>query len=336
MGAGDGSAVVSARSRWAIGGASIGAYVARRLLVLAVLLVAVSFAVFCLLYLAPGNPIDMLLGQRPRTPATVSALTREYNLDKPFFEQYWLWAWRAMHLDFGTSIQTSLPVATEIKARLPTSLFLGCYAFGLATITGVGLGVQAAVRRRTLVDRFVVGAAVVGLSTPVFVSGVGLLYVFAIQLHWLPAFGKGNGFFDELWHLTLPAIALAVPSTAYILKHARAAMLGVLEQDYIVFARARGLSPWRILFSYSLRNALIPVVTMCGLVLSSLIVGAVLTEMTFSVQGIGHLLVQSALAKDIAVIQCVSLLVAVSVMATNLLADVLYLFVDPRIRIGRR
>jgi peptide/nickel transport system permease protein len=309
--------------------------VIRRLVVLGALLVVISFAVFSLLYIAPGNAVDILLGPNPRTPETVRVLRHEYHLDKPFFTQYWLWAQQAAQFRFGNSIQTTLPVTAEIKARLPTSLFLGVYAFVLTMLLGVGFGIVAGLRRRTMVDRGIVEVAIVALSTPAFVSGVFLLYVFAIAVHWFPAFGKGTGFLDVARHLTLPAVSLALVASGYVLKHTRAAMISVLDQDYVTFARARGLSSKRILFMYSFRNALIPVVTISGLILAFLITGAVLVEVTFSLPGIGQLLVQSATTKDLPMIQGVAMVVAVVIMVANLLTDLAYTAVDPRLRRGR-
>jgi peptide/nickel transport system permease protein len=310
-------------------------YIARRILGLIVLLILVSFAVFSLLYLSPGSPVQMLLGPRPATPATIRQLTIEYHLNKPFLDQYWIWLSDAAQFKFGNSIQTSLPVSEEIGSRLPTSLFLGIYAFILTIIFGVGLGIVTALKRGSILDRGIVGAVVVGLSTPAFVGGVFLIYIFAILVHWFPAAGQGTGFVDVAWHLTLPAIALALTTAAYVLKHTRAAMIGTLDQDYVIFAKARGLSARRIVVNYALRNALIPILTISGLLLSSLIVGAVFVEVTFSIQGIGQLLVDSAATKDIPMIQCVALLMAALIMIANLLTDVIYMVVDPRIRLGR-
>jgi peptide/nickel transport system permease protein len=310
-------------------------FVGRRLVVLAVLLAVVSFAVFALLYLSPGSVINTLLGTNPRTPAEVRFLTHEYHLDQPFLTQYWLWASQAIRFHFGTSVQTSLPVTDEISARLPTTLYLGIYAYVLTMVLGVGGGIVAALRRRTVVDRGIVGTSIVALSTPAFVSGVFLIFVFAVKLRWFPVFGPGTGFAGELWHLTLPALALALTGMAYLVKHTRAAMIGVLDQDYVTFARARGLSPRRVLLRYMLRNALIPVITMSGLILSYVITGAVLVEDTFSLPGIGQLLVQSATAKDLPMIQGVAILIAVVIVVANLLADMVYIAVDPRIRLGR-
>jgi peptide/nickel transport system permease protein len=310
-------------------------YIARRVLVLIALLILVSFAVFSLLYMSSGNPVELLLGPRQASPATIRQLTIEYHLDKPFLDQYWIWASDAVRLQFGNSIQTSLPVTEEISTHLPTTVFLGIYAFILTMVFGVGLGILSALRRRSFLDRGIVGSVVVGLSTPAFVAGVALIYVFSILVRWFPAAGQGSGFGNEVWHLTLPAVALALTTAAYVLKHTRAAVIGTLDQDYVVFARARGLSARRVIFSYAVRNALIPILTISGVMLSTLIVGAVFVEMTFSIQGIGQLLVQSATTKDIPVLQGVALLAAALVMVVNLLTDVIYMVSDPRIRLGR-
>jgi peptide/nickel transport system permease protein len=317
-------------------GRTLVAFVLRRVAILALLLVLISFAVFSLLYISPGNAIDVLLGANPRTPETVRALRHQYHLDKPFLVQYWLWFKGAVRFKFGNSIQTASPVSDSIRSRLPTSLLLGCYAFVLTIISGVGLGIAAALRQRHAVDRGIVGAGIVALSTPPFVSGVLLLYVFAIVLRWFPVFGQGSGFWDQLWHLTLPAVALSLVASAYVLKHTRAAVIGVLNQDFVTFARARGLSRRRILFVYVLRNALIPVITISGLILAFLITGAVLVEVTFSLPGLGQLLVESATTKDLPMIQGVTLAIAVVIVIANLLADVAYFLVDPRVRFHRR
>ena len=310
-------------------------FIGRRLVVLAVLLIVISFAVFCLMYISPGNIIDALLGTNPRTPQEIAFLTREFHLNDGFWEQYWLWARQAAQGHFGISMQTSLPVTDEVRSRLPTTLFLGVYAYILTMVLGVGGGMVAALRSRRLADRGIVAAAIVALSTPPFVAGVFLIWLFAIRVHWFPAAGPGTGFVGQLWHLTLPAVALALTAMAYLVKHTRAAMIAVLDQDYVTFARARGLSSARVLFGYALRNALIPVLTMSGVILSYVITGAVLVEATFSVPGIGQLLVQSATAKDLPMLQGVAMLIAIVIVAANLLADIAYVLADPRIRLGR-
>ena len=316
-------------------GRALAVYVVRRLAALIVMLAVISFGIFGLLYLAPGNPVAVILGRGHHSPAAIQAVKHQYHLDKPFLEQYLIWAKGVLHFKFGNSITTSLPVGGQITSRLPTSMYLGAYAFVLTLVFGVGLGLLAALKNQTVLDRGTVAASLIGLSTPAFVAGVFLIYLFAIVVHWFPASGRGNGFVDELWHLTLPAISLALTSIAYVLKHTRAAVIGVMEQDYVTFARARGLSLRRILVTYMLRNALIPVITISGLVLSGLVVGAVLTEVTFSIQGLGDLLVQSASSKDVPTIQAVAVLVAALIIVANLLADVAYAFADPRVRLGK-
>jgi peptide/nickel transport system permease protein len=314
---------------------ALAVFVIRRLVILAATLVVLSFLVFSLLYLAPGSVIDVLLGTNPRTPEMVAALRAEYHLDEPFLAQYWLWAKGALRFDFGDSILTTMPVTEEIGARLPTSLALGLYAYVLTTALGVGFGIVAALRRRTAVDRSIVGAAIVALSTPAFVGGVFLIYVFAIVVEVFPVAGAGDGgFLDALWHLTLPAVALALVGTAYILRHTRAALIGTIDQDYVTFARARGLSWFRVLVVYVLRNSLVPVVTMSAVILTFVITGAVLVEQTFSIPGIGQLLVQSATSKDLPMIQGVTMVIAVVIMLASLIADLTLMLVDPRIRLS--
>ena len=315
--------------------AEIAGYIVRRLLVLGVLLVIISFVVFSLLFIAPGNAIDILLNGRLRTPQMVQALTSEYHLDKPFLTQYWIWLGHAVHLNFGISIQTRLPVSAELRSRLPTSLFLGCYAYVLTMVLGVGLGMIAAVRRRSHIDRGIVAGAIVGLSTPAFVTGIVLIYLFSIVVHWFPASGAGSGFTGQVSHLTLPAVALALGATAFVLKHTRAAMIEILDQDYVTFAQARGLSWARVVFRYELRSAVVSIATISGLVLGLLITGAVLVEDTFSLPGIGQLMVLSANSKDLPMLQGVTMVVAVVIMLANLLADAAHLLLDPRIRYAR-
>jgi peptide/nickel transport system permease protein len=308
-------------------------YVLRRLVGVVVLLALVSFLVFSLLYVSPGSPIDTLLGEEPRTPQRVQTLREQYHLDEPFLEQYWIWTKGAAQFQFGDSI-SSLSVSEAISGRLPVSVFLGIYAFILTMVLGVVLGVVAALRSQRAVDRGIVGGAVIGLSTPAFVSGVFILFVFAVQLDLFPSFGRGDGFVDQLWHLTLPAASLALIACALVIKHTRAALLKVLDEDYVTFARARGLSNRRVMLRYALRNALIPVVTLSGPLLAYLVTGAVLVEVTFSLPGIGQLLVQAATTKDIALLQGVTLVVATFILLANLVVDLLYLAIDPRIRLG--
>jgi peptide/nickel transport system permease protein len=309
-------------------------FAAKRVVGLAAVLLAISFGTFGLLAIAPGDPAQLLLGTREQSPAVLQSVRHEYHLDRPFLTQYGIWLEHAARFDFGRSIRTQEPVSTGISDRLGLSLFLGVYATLIAVALGVPLGILAAVRRRRAVDRGVVALSVVGVSTPAFTSGVAFLYLFAVLLGWFPVFGAGSGFVDRAYHLTLPALALALTVMALVVKLTRAAMIGALEQDYIVFARARGVSPRSVLLTYALRNALIPVVTAAGAVLGVLIAGAVLVEFTFTLPGLGSLLVESVEAKDIPMVQGLTVVIAVVIVVVNLLTDLIYLLVDPRIRFG--
>jgi peptide/nickel transport system permease protein len=311
-------------------------YVLRRLLIAAAILVATSFLVFSSQYITPGDMVLIYLGPAKSDPATRQALEKEYHLNKPFLEQYWLWLRDASHFQFGRSIQTSQAVTKELEQRLPTTLLLGAYGYVLTMLVGVGLGVVAAFRRQKITDRALVGGSVLGLSMPAFVSGLLLIYFFGVLTHVFPVFGKGHGLFGQLWHLTLPAITLAFAGMAFIMKHTRAAVVKVIDQDYVTFAYARGMSRTRILLFYELRNALIPVVTISGVLLAFLVTGAVIVEETFSIQGVGQLLASSATTKDLPMLQGVTMLVAAIIVLANLLTDLTYMAVDPRIRLGRR
>jgi peptide/nickel transport system permease protein len=309
-----------------------GSFVGRRLVALVVILLVISFVVFLLEYLAPGNTVQLLLGNRPATPSLIAALRAKYHLDQPFIVQYWFWLRNAIHLNFGDSVSSAQPVTELIRSRMGVTLLLGGYGFVVAMLAGVPLGVFAALRQRGAVDRGIVGLSVVGVSAPAFVTGIFLLYFFAVELSWFPVAGPGSGTVDRLWHFTLPAIALAFTAMALVVKLTRAGMIRALEQDYIAFARARGLSARRVLVVYALRNALIPVVTGGGLILGYMLTGAVLVEVMFSLPGVGSLLVDAVNAKDIPVVQGITLVLAVMIVLVNLLTDILYRVIDPRVR----
>lgn len=316
-------------------GGPVLAFIARRMAALVLLLVLISFLVFTLLYLAPGSAEQALLGTRPSSPELLASLRAQHNLDEPFLAQYALWLGNAVQLDFGESIRTGRTVLETIGARLPVTLFLGIYSFVIALVLGVPLGILAAVRRRSAVDRAVVALTVVGVSTPAFVSGVFLLYVFAVALGWLPSFGAGEGFLDRLWHLALPAAAMALIAMALLIRLTRTAMIGALEQDYVAFALARGVPMREVIVRFALRNALVPIVTAAGLMLNVVLTGTVLVEATFALPGLGSLLVEAVQNKDVPMLQGVAIVFAAITIFVNLLVDLAYLVVDPRIRFGR-
>lgn len=310
-------------------------YVARRLLALVVLLIVISVVVFGLIYLAPGSPEQVLLGARPSTPETIAAIRAEYHLDDPFVVQYLDWAGGAIQGDFGRSIRTNEPVAAGIAERLALTLQLGLFAFVLTMLIGVPFGILAAVRSRGAVDRGIVAVSVVGVSAPAFATGILLLYVFAVRFAWFPVFGQGTGVVDRIQHLTLPAVALALTGIGLVLKLTRTAVVNALDQDYVTFARARGISSGRILRGYALRNALVPIVTAGGLLLAYMLAGTVLVEVTFALPGLGSLLVDSVRTLDVPMVQALAILIGAIVIIVNLVTDLLYVVIDPRISFER-
>src|SRR5579875_52051 len=308
-------------------------FVLKRLAGMAAVLLVVTFLVFSLLTLSPGSVVATLLGTRPATPQAVAAITAEYHLNDPFAVQYWHWLSGAVHGDFGSSVQSGASVTSVIASHLPVTLELAVYALLLMVVIGIPAGMAAGIGRGRPVDRGVSGLAIVGLSAPAFAVGLLLIYVFGVRLGWFPVYGAGDsGLADRLRHLTLPAVALATGLMALIVRQTRAAVIDVIEQDYITFARARGLSWPRIMAGYALRNTALPVVTAAGLLLIFAIGGTVLVETVFSLQGAGMLMVQSIQAKDIPVVQGLAFFVAVAVVAVNLLVDTSALIIDPRVR----
>lgn len=310
-------------------------FIARRFAVAVLLLLAISFGVFVLLDLAPGNLAQILLGPKPPSPQALAAVNREYHLDDEVVVRYFIWLKEAVQFNFGISTQTGQTVVSVINSRIGLSLFLGVYGFTIAMLVGIPLGILAAIRKRTLVDRAAVGLSVIGVSAPAYATGIYLLFFFAVKLNWFPAYGSGNGFTDRLWHLFLPAVTLALTAMALIVKLTRVAMIQALDQDFIVFAKARGLPYRRLLVNYALRNALVPIVTGAGAILGYMLTGAVLVEITFALQGVGALLITSVTQKDFPVVQAIAVLLATMIIMVNLFTDVLYVLIDPRIRFSR-
>ncbi|WP_211260500.1 ABC transporter permease [Amycolatopsis jejuensis] len=309
-------------------------FAGKRLAALLVLLLVVSFLVFALLYLAPGGPLAAMIGDRQLSPDSIAELTRKYGLDQPFLVQYAEWLGHAVRFDFGDSITTGTPVRSVILEHAGSTIFLSFYALFLALVFGLPAGVLAALKKNGL-DRGVVAVSVFGISAPAFFTGVVFLYVFAVRLKWFPSYGEGEGFAGAVWHLTLPAITLAISVTALIVKFTRTAMSQALEQDYVAFARARGVPAWRVIGVHAFRNALVPVITAAGLVLTATLGGVVLVEVTFNVGGLGALLVRSVTQRDMPLLEGLTLVAATLVIVANLAADLLYSLVDPRIRFDR-
>ncbi|PDT81750.1 ABC transporter permease [Sinorhizobium sp. BJ1] len=316
-------------------GSSLVVFVTRRFAVTIPLLLIISFGVFTLVHIAPGDPVRSLLGARASDAATLAAIRARYHLDDPFLVQYGTWLSQVIRGDLGVSIQGNRAVTSTIADRLGVTIFLSLMSTALVLGLGILLGAVAAFRRGTRLDRAVVMFGVFGISSPAFVTGIFLLYVFGVLLHWFPTFGPGRGFLDRAWHLTLPALALAMSVMALVVKITRAAMIEELARDYVTFARARGLSSRRILFAYVLRNSLIPVVTAAGLVVVGIVAGTIYVEVTFSLPGLGALTIDAIQKRDIPTIQGTTLVFSAFVVLINLAVDVIYTLIDPRIRFGR-
>jgi peptide/nickel transport system permease protein len=308
-------------------------YVLQRILAAIPLLVLMSFVVFSFIHLAPGRPETLLTGGRPVDEATLAALRLRYHLDQPFLVQYFDWLRGALRGDFGESFAYKDTVSSVVGGRIAPTLELAGLATIIVLVTGVPFGVLAAVRRNSIVDSIVSFVALALSSAAAYVSGILLIIVFATWLTWFPVFGLGTGTLDRLYHLTLPAFALAGSLTALVMRVTRASMADVLTSEHIETARSRGFSEWRVVGKHGLRNALIPVLTVGGLAAGYLISGAVLVEYTFGLNGLGSLLVTAVLEKDFPVVQAITLLFTASFVAINIVVDVLYGIVDPRIRL---
>ena len=310
-------------------------FVARRLVGMLAILLVVSFLVFSLLSLAPGDPAIILLGGPSRaTPEAIAQVRATYHLDEPLLIQYWYWLQGVLKFDFGRSISSQLPVTETLGERFPITVALAVYSFIITVVIAIPLGLAAGIRRGTRLDRSVTAVSLIGFAAPVFALAVFLIYVFAVQLGWFPVYGAGKGIVDRIYHLTLPAIALAIGQIAIIARQTRAATMDVATQDYVTFARVRGVSVQKIWGGYVLRNAALPVITISGLVLAFSLTGAVLVEQAFALPGMGTLLVAAVSVLDIPVVQAITLLTAFVILSFNLIIDVTYFALDPRLRRG--
>ncbi|MBX6754468.1 MAG: ABC transporter permease [Thermorudis peleae] len=301
------------------------AYVLRRLAALIPTLIGVSIVVFLLLRLVPGDPARQALGPEA-TAEQVALLRKQWKLDEPLPVQYIYWVKRMLQGDLGRSTISRVPVTQEIATRLPATLELTLVSMVFAIILGIGLGVLGAVRHNTALDRFSTVLALLGVCTPSFWLGLMLLLVFSVKLQWLPPFGKGG-----ITHLILPGLTLGAGAAAVIARVTRTSMLEVLNEDYVRTARAKGLAPWPVLIRHALPNALIPIITIVGLQFGGLLAGATITETIFAYPGIGLLLINAINNRDFPIVQAALLLFTLQFVLVNLLVDLLYARVDPRI-----
>jgi len=309
-------------------------YALRRILSTLPVMAIVALFVFSLLYIAPGDPAAVIAGDQA-SPADVERIRANLGLDQPFLVQFGSWVWRLLHFDLGTSIFTNLPVASMIAQRMEPTLSLMMVTLVLTLIVAVPLGVIAAWKAGTWIDRVIMAFAVFGFSVPVFVVGYILAYAFALKFDLLPVQGYtplAQGLWPWLQNLILPSVALGCVYIALIARITRAAMLEVLQQDYIRTARAKGLGQGGILFIHALKNAAVPIVTVVGIGIALLIGGAVVTESVFAIPGLGRLTIDAILRRDYPVIQGIVLLFSFVYVLVNLLIDITYTLVDPRIR----
>jgi peptide/nickel transport system permease protein/oligopeptide transport system permease protein len=302
------------------------AYLLRRILIALPTLLGVVVLVFLMVRLAPGDPAVLLAGEFA-TPETLEAIRARYGLDRSLPEQFLIYLEALLRGDLGESARSRRPVLEELKTYFPNTLELASAAILVAVLTGIPLGVLAALRPGSGLDLSVMVLALLGVSMPVFWFGLLAILIFSVGLGWFPVAGKGT-----LAHLVLPAITLGINATALLARMTRGTLLEVLSQDYLRPARAKGLAERVVIFKHALRNALIPVVTVVGLEFGTLLSGAVITETIFAWPGLGQLLVGSILARDYPVVQGAVLLVAITFVLINLLVDLLYATIDPRVR----
>jgi peptide/nickel transport system permease protein len=302
------------------------AYITRRLVLIVPVLLGVSLGSFALLHLVPGDPAMILAGQEA-TEEVLGRIRHEHGLDRSLPIQFVIYAGNALRGNLGISIQSRQPVATLIAERFPFTLRLACLAILVSAALGVVAGVLAATRRNSILDLAALLGSLVGISLPIFWLGLLMMLVFAVRLQWLPAGGSGSAV-----HLVLPALVLGASSSAVIARMTRASMLEVLRQDYVRTARAKGVRERSVIYRHALKNAMIPILTVFGLEFGYNLGGAVLTETVFSLPGLGRLIVEGIFARDYPVVQGSMLVVATTFVLVNLVTDVAYAFVDPRIR----
>jgi dipeptide transport system permease protein len=337
-------------------------YILRRLLVLIPTMLGVTLLTFSLIRLIPGDPVEVMMGERSLDPEMHAAALARLGLDQPLYVQYGRYLGQLLEGDLGVSLKSQTSVWNEFKALFPATLELALVALFLALVLGMIAGVLAAVKRGTWLDHTVMTAALTGYSMPIFWWGLLLILIFSVGLGWTPVSGRidllydvpphtgfmiwdawlaqradpeynGGAVWDALHHLILPAVVLGTIPLAVIARMTRSSMLEVLREDYVRTARAKGLSPLRVIFVHTLRNALIPVLTVVGLQVGTLMGGAVLTETIFSWPGIGKWLIDAIGRRDYPVVQNGILLVATLVILTNFLVDILYGVANPRIRV---
>jgi len=301
-------------------------FVLRRILMMLPVLVGVMFVIFTLVYITPGDPARMMLGERA-PPEALEALRVKMGLDRPFLVQFAGYVSRVVRLDLGTSFSTARPVFAELSFRFPSTALLAGMSLLVALLIGIPMGILCSVRHNSILDSVATVLGLVALSVPNFWLGLMLILLFSVNLGWLPV----SGFATPL-HWVLPSFTIGLSMAGEFMRFTRSSMLEVIRQDYIRTARAKGQKESQIILTHALKNALIPLITVVGLSFGSLLGGAVLTETIFAIPGVGGFMVQSIASRDFPIIQGGVLMIAVIFSLVNLIVDILYGFVDPRIR----
>jgi peptide/nickel transport system permease protein len=309
-------------------------FVRRLVMLLASLLIA-SFVIFAALYLAPGNPLAALSGGRSLPPASLHILEARYHLDKPFFVQYWYWLSNVLHGHLGLSITLRENVTTLIGSRVWTTAGLVLYASLIIVVVGIALGVLSGLKPG-LLDTSALVFTAISAAIPSFVAAIVLILVFAVRLGWFPALGNGTDLLSNIRHFTLPAVALAISSLAIVARVTRASVRTESGREHVQTAISRGIPARAVLRRHVLRNAAIPITTITGITIASLIAVSAVVETAFSLNGLGAYLVQAAESKDIAVVQGISLVLVAAFVVVNLLVDIAYAVLDPRVTLGTR
>ena len=309
-------------------------YIVRRLLGVIPVMLVVAIFVFSLLHLAPGDPAAIIAGDNA-TEANVARIRASLGLDRPLLEQFASWGWATLRGDLGVSMFSGIAVTTMVQQRVGPTVSLALTTMLVAISVAITLGILAAWKAGSLLDRAVMALAVTGFSVPVFVVGYILVYFFALQWHWLPVQGYlplSEGFWPWLRHLILPSVALGMAYVALIARITRASMLEVLAEDYIRTASAKGVATLPMLLRHALKNASVPIITVIGIGVALLMSGVVITESVFNIPGVGRLVVDAISRRDYPIIQGVMIIFAAVYVLINLVIDILYSFIDPRIR----
>jgi peptide/nickel transport system permease protein len=305
-------------------------FVGRRLLQLVPVAVGVTIVVFFMIHLIPGDPALTILGIHA-TPHSIALLRSEWGLNRPLISQYWLFLNRLAHGNLGQSLIYAVPARTLILQALPKTLYLITYAAVIAVLISVPLSMIAATKKDGIRDHVVRAVPLLGLGMPAFLIGYLLIIIFAINLHWFPVSGYGTDFQSHLYYMFLPALTVAIALSPVVIRSLRAGMLSVLGADYVTTARSKGVPSRRLFVRHVLRNAVIPAVTVLGINIGFLIGGTVIIENVFDIPGIGQLMINAIFERDFPVVQGVTLVFAILVVLVNLLADIAYAALDPRV-----